>query len=223
MKKDVKRTKRKPEGNFNYKNIEKKNKNFMYQNMSKSKCFGSNFSRSNFDCVSFRGAHFKTCNFFSCSFNSTEFVGSNLKESKFIDATFENAVFDSAKLVDADFKGANFINTIFYNTDLSVAKNLNLDDENIRVYKEMPVIEMGDDLKESFECAMENKFIKKSRVLDTREGKINFISLMILLENFSEETLVKGLKNMDDFIDRDFYSLSFIIKLINKLKKDEVI
>lgn len=208
---------------FNLTNAERKQKNFMYKNLTQAKCYNCNFSDSNFDYVSFRGASMKSCKFVGCTFKSAEFVGTNLKESDFSKVSFENVVFESVKLVDVNFKGAKFINTIFLSTDTEVAKNLDLNDENIKVYEEMPVIEISEALRVAVEKAMVNKFVKKARVLDTRKGEINYLSLIILLEHFDEATLIKGLSNLELHIDRDFYTLSFIISLIEKLKKTSII
>ena len=208
---------------FNLTNAERKRKNFMYKNLTQAKCYNCDFSDSNFDYVSFRGASMKSCKFSGCSFKSSEFVGTNLKESNFINARFENVVFESVKLVDVNFKGAKFVNTVFLSTDTEVAKNLDLKDENIKVYDEMHIIEISEDLRAAVETAMANKFVKKARVLDTRKGEINYLSLMILLEHFDESILIKGLSNLDSHIDRDFYTLSFIISLITKLKKTSII
>lgn len=202
---------------FNLNNSEKRRKNFMYQNLTRCRCYNCDFTSSNFDFVSFRGSSLKSCRFSNASFKSSEFIGTNLKESNFSQAVFENTVFESAKLVDVDFQGASFINTIFLETDTSVAKNLNLEDENIRIYKTMPTIDISDALRGAVEKAMTNPFVKASRVLDTRKGEINHLSLMILLENFDEAVIINGLMNLDDHIDRDFYALSFIISLIKKL------
>ena len=204
---------------FNLTNAERKKKNYMYKNLTQAKCYNCDFSDSNFDYVSFRGASMKSCKFSGCSFKSAEFVGTNLKESNFSNARFENVVFESVKLVDVNFKGATFVNTVFLSTDVQGAKNLDLNDKNIKVYEEMPVIEISEDLRTALETAMVNKFVKKARVLDTRKGEINHLSLMILLEHFDEESLIKGLNNLEAHIDRDFYTLSFIITVINKLKK----
>lgn len=208
---------------FNLTNAERKNKNFMYQNLTQAKCYMCNFGNSNFDYVSFRGASMKTCKFTGCSFKSSEFVGTNLKESDFSNAKFENVVFESAKLVDVNFKGATFVNTVFLSTDTDGAKNLDLNDKDISVYEEMPVIEISEALRVAVGMAMTNKFVKKARVLDTRKGDINYLSLIILLEHFDEATLIKGLSNLEDHIDRDFYTLSFIISLIKKLIKTSII
>lgn len=203
--------------NFNYNNIEKKDKNFMYKNLERSNCYNCNFSGSKFDYVSFRGAHFKSIDFFKCSFKYTEFIGTNLKDSEFKNAVFENAVFDSAKLEGANFKDAEFINTIFLATDLSKAKNLDKKSPGIRIYNEMPQFELSDALKNTIVKAMENKYIKAARVFDTKDGGLNMLNIMLLLENFDEETLIKGLEAFSAQLDREFYTLSYILRFLKNM------
>lgn len=206
---------------FDLRNADKKNKNFMYQNIAGGKCHRCNFSESNFDYANFRGASMKDCKFRAASFKGTEFIGANLKDSDFSNATFENCIFEGAKVVDANFSGATFINCIFLMTDLSLAKNIDLDNEGIRVYEEMPELELNEALRTAYEKAMVNPIIKKSRVLDTKEGKLNYVSVIRLLEHFDEEILTKGLNGIETHLERDFYTLSFIITLIKKLEKNE--
>ena len=205
-------------GNFNYNNIEKKDKNFMYKNLERSNCYNCNFSGSNFDYASFRGAHFKSTNFFKCSFQWSEFIGTNLKDSDFKNAVFENTIFDSAKLEGTNFKDAKFINTIFLSTDISKAKNLNYKDPGIKIINEVPKLEISEDLKNAAFNTFKNKYIKASRVLDTKDGDLNYLNIMILLDQFDEETLIKGLNLITDQLDRDFYTLSYIIKFIKTIK-----
>jgi hypothetical protein len=205
-------------GNFNYNNIEKKDKNFMYKNLERSNCYNCDFSGSNFDYVSFRGAHFKSTNFFQCSFKWTEFIGTNLKDSDFKNAVFESTVFDSAKLEGANFKDAEFINTIFLSTDVTKAKNLDLSNPGIRVFGEMPELKVSEELKDSVLNVMKNSFVKKARVLDTKDGGLNLLNIMILLENFDEATLIKGLSLVQSQLDREFYTLSYIIRFLQNCK-----
>lgn len=204
-------------GNFNYNNIEKKDKNFMYKNLERSNCYNCNFSGSNFDYVSFRGAHFKSSSFLKCSFKWSEFIGTNFKKSNFKNASFENTIFDSAKLEDVDFKDATFINTIFLFTDLSSVKNLDINNPEIRIFDEMPQIEISEELKNTIFNAFKNDYIKSSRILDTKDGDINYLNIMILLEHFDEETLINGLNVMAAQLDREFYTLSYIIKFISNI------
>ncbi len=206
--------------NVNYNNIEKKNKNFMYQNFQRSKWFNSNFPNSNFDYVSFRGAHLKSCSFFDCSFKWTEFIGSNLKGSSFKRAEFEDTIFEGAKLDGTDFLDATFENTIFLACNIENAKNLDLANPGIRVFDQMPEIEMSVELKRAVEDFMKNIYVEKSRTLNTKDKKLNTLSMMILMELFYDETLIKAFEKMPEYIDRDFHTLSYIVKLIRKLIKE---
>lgn len=210
-------------GSFNYNKIEKKNKNFMYKNLHRSNCYNSDFSNSNFDYVSFRGAHFKSCTFFGCTFRWAEFIGTNLKGSIFKNAKFENAIFDSVNLDGVNFKDAEFKNTIFLSTNIEKAKNLNLQDSNIKIFHEMPQLEISEELETSVKNVMENDYVKKARVFDTKDGKLNAVSLMILLDNFDESTLIKGLNIIEAQLDKDFYTLSYVIKLLKKYQIDGIL
>lgn len=205
---------KKSEDRFNYNNIQKIKKNFMYKDLKRSNCYNSDFSESNFDFTSLRGAHFKSCNFYGCSFKSAEFIATNLKKSKFKKAKFENVIFDAVNLEGVDFKGATFKNVIFLNTDISKASNLTYLESEVKIYDSMPEIEISDKLKDAINLAMTNEHIKKSRVLDTKDGQINNISIMILLQRFKERSLIDGLNLIAEMLDKDFWTLSYIIKLL---------
>lgn len=204
-------------GNFTYNNIEKKNKNFMYKNLRRSNCYNCNFSNSNFNFASFRGAHFKSCDFSKCTFTWAELIGTNFKGSNLKSAKFENTVFDSVNLDGADFKDAEFKNTIFLSTDTEKAINLNMKNSGIKVFNEMPQIDISDELRTAVINSMKNKYVKESRVLDTKDGSLNLLNLMILLQNFNEETLIRGLNIIASELDKDFCTLSYIIKFMEKL------
>lgn len=203
---------------FHYNNIEKKDKNFMYKNLKRSNCYNCNFAGSNFNFVSFRGAHLKTCSFMNGSFKGTEFIGTNLKNSKFKDAIFENAIFEGVNLDGADFSRAKFKNTIFVQTDVTRAKNINTEDPEIRIFDEMPNIKISEELKEAVYDLMNNKYVKTSRIFDNKEGKLNTLTVMILLEYFDEEFLISGLQKIKPQFDRDFHTISYVIKLLEKNK-----
>lgn len=201
-------------GNFTYNNIEKRGKNFMYKNLERSNCYNSDFSSSSFDYANFRGAHFKACVFFNCSFKWSQCLGTNFKDSDFTNAIFENAIFDSVNLDGADFKDAEFENTIFVSTDITKTKNFSTKRPGIKFFNEIPELEISEELREAVLNAMKNKYVKAARVLDTKDKNINIISIMILLENFDEETLIKGLNIVEAELNCDFYTLSYIIKFI---------
>ncbi|MFT8349970.1 pentapeptide repeat-containing protein [Clostridium saccharoperbutylacetonicum] len=203
--------------NFYYDNAEKTNKNFIYKNLRRSKCYNCNFSCSNFDYANLRGAHFKKCNFFRCSFIGAEFVGSNLKGCKFKEAKFEDTIFEEVNLDGVDFADAKFKNTIFLGCDVTKAKNLNEDTKGIRIFDQMPELEISENLENMVSGLMDNQYIKKSRVFDTKDGNINKLTLLRLNEIFDEETLIEGFHYMKYEIDRDFYTLSYVIRLIENM------
>lgn len=204
-------------GNFFFNNADKSGKNFMYNNLTRADCYNCNFSNSHFEFTSLRGAHFKKCNFYRSNFKGAEFIGSNLKGSKFKEAKFEDSVFEGANLNGADFGSAKFKNTIFVGCDLSSAKNLDIDNKNIRVFEEMPELNISEELKTAALSAMENEFIKKSRVLDTKDGDLNGLSFMILSEKFDEAALIEGMHYIKFEIDKEFHTLSYIIRLIEHM------
>ena len=95
-------------------------------------------------------------------------------------------------------------------------KNLNRELKEVRILDEMPEINLSNELKSSLENFMENKYVKSSRIFDTKDGGINTLTLMILLENFSESELIQGFDKIKSKIDRDFYTISYIIRMIKK-------
>lgn len=210
-------------GNFNYNNIEKKDKNFMYKNLQRSNCYNSDFSNSNFDYVSFRGAHFKSCAFLGCTFRWAEFVGTNLKDSNFKNAKFENTIFDSVNLEGADFKDVEFKNTFFLSSNTEKAKNINLKNSNIKIFTEIPQLEISEELEKAVKNIMKNEYVKKARVFDTKDGHLNVLSIMILLENFDELALIKGLNIIEVQLDKAFYTLSYVIKLLKNYQIEGIL
>lgn len=207
--------------NFHYDNAQKTNKNFIYKNLRRSKCYNCDFSNSHFDFASFRGAHFKKCNFFRCSFKGAEFIGSNLKSCKLREAKFEDTIFEGANLDGTNFENAKFKNTIFVNCNINNS-NLNISNPNIRIFDEMPKVELSENLETALVSAMENEFIQKSRVFDTKDKEINGLTMMILTEKFDENTLIEGMHYIKYEIDRDFYTLSYIIRLISNMHENVI-
>lgn len=83
--------------------------------------------------------------------------------------------------------------------------------------EEMPELEISEELRAAIITTMENKYIKKARVLDAEEGGLNTLNIMLLLENLTEETIITGLKQIVTNLDREFYTLSYIIKFLRNM------
>lgn len=203
--------------------LDKKNKNYMYNNLKRSNCYGTDFTGSNFNFTSFRGAHFKSCNFFGCTFKSAEFIGANLKKSKFRRAIFEDAVFEGVNLSGVDFRDAEFKNVIFVDTNINDAINLEFDENQVKIFDEEPEIEISKELESAIKVAMYNEKIRNSRVLDNKDGDINTISIIILLSKFNETRLASGLRIFAEKVDKDFHTLSYIIKAIQSYEKQGIL
>lgn len=202
---------------MNYNHKEKINMDFTSKDLRRSNCFNCDFSGSHFDQTSFRGAQFKGCKFTGCTFNAAELVAVNFKNSSFKQVIFENTLFDSVNLEGANFEGATFKNVIFVATDLSRAVNLELSGQDVKVFDEMPNFDMSKELEKAAKTAMKNEFVKYARVLDTKEGQVSPISIMRLLEEFDEQTLIEGLKMIKNDIDKDFCTLTTIIEAIKAM------
>jgi uncharacterized protein YpiB (UPF0302 family) len=84
---------------------------------------------------------------------------------------------------------------------------------------EMPEIDLTTELLSAFETLMSNPYVKSSRVLDTKDKNLNTVSVMILVKLFSEEKLIKAFDEIQSHLDRNFYTLSYLIKLIEKIVK----
>lgn len=203
-----------------YNKANKSDKNFMYTDFRRANCYNCSFINSNFDFASFRGAHFKACDFYEASFNYSEFTGTNLKKSKFKRAIFRNAVFEGVNLDEADFYDARFYDCIFIDTDVTKAESLKFTKAQVKVFEKMPELEISAELEEAIKEAMTNEFIKRARVLDTKEGTISPISVMRLLAEFKEKFLIDGLKIAASKIERDFCTLSYIITAIKSYEKN---
>lgn len=199
---------------ISYRNRKKVEADFAGKDLRRSNCYNCDFTKGNFNDVSFRGAQFKGCTFNEATFDAAEFVAANLKNSRFKGVKFVNTIFDHVNLENADFEGATFENVIFVETDLSQAMHLVLDNQEVQVFDVRPEIQVDERLEKAVKSAMNNEYIKYARVLDTKEGKMNAVSMMILLEQFDEEAIVKGLGMLKKNIKADFATLSVMIKLL---------
>lgn len=59
-----------------------------------------------------------------------------------------------------DLKRSKFKNVIFVNTDTTKVKNLYTNSSEIKIFEEMPEIEISKRLEKSIKFAMENKYVK---------------------------------------------------------------
>ncbi|MGL4346028.1 MAG: pentapeptide repeat-containing protein [Cellulosilyticaceae bacterium] len=208
---------------INYKSKQKVGVDFSNKDLRRSNCYNCNFSEAIFNDTSFRGAQFKACKFNEARFDGAELVAANFKNSQFKAATFENVLFDSVNLENVDFEGATFKNVIFIATDLTKAINVTLEGEGVQQFEQMPTLEISEALEKAAASAMANEYIKYARVLDTKDGKVSPISMMLLLNQFDEETLIKGLKCLKNRVTKDFSTLKFIVETLKGYQAEGLI
>lgn len=208
---------------INYKNKQKVGADFSHKDLRRSNCYNCNFSQAQFTDVSFRGAQFKACKFNEAKFEGAELVAANFKNSQFKGTKFEQVLFDSVNLENVDFEGATFTEVIFVATDLTKALNIDLSGQGVQVFEQMPLLEVSKELKKAVVAAMTNEYIKYARVLDTKERKVNPISMMLLLQEFDEETLIKGFKCLKKNVDKNFSTLGFVREAIHTYRQEGMI
>ncbi len=201
---------------ISYSNRKKLNADFSKKDLKRSNCYNANFTGSDFSFSSLKGAQFKNCNFSECKFDATEFVATNLRNSKFTNAVLKNVIIDSVNLDGVNFENVTFDNVVISNCDVSKAINLDTTTEGVRFYETTPSLDISERLERAIRSSKKNEYIKKSGVLDTKEGEINPISVLLLLEIFTEETLISSLSKLKTSLNENFFTLSSLIKMINE-------
>lgn len=210
---------------FSYNNSKRVGSQFIFKDFEKTKSYHTNFSKSSFKGVSFRGAHLKYCSFVSCTFHDTDFVGTNLRGSNFTGAHFVDCVFVSVAIDKAKFKDATFEHCYFVGTAISpsVLKNNNSEDKIIVLPHYPPHDEFDSELIQQIEKLRANDIIRRSNTLHCKNGKINTLTLMILKEQYSENELIKYLPLLPNYITTQFYTISYLKMILTKIKKSDTI
>jgi hypothetical protein len=189
-------------------------KNINNKFYSKAQCYKANFSNVEFRNVNFKGAILTSCIFKNAKFYQVEFLGSNLKKCNFTGSTFKQCIFVGALLRKANFKGCNFEQCIFINTNIKNCKNMNISNENqmLGVY---PRIDIPDDIKSMIDNIRYHKFIQNSRILHLKGGKINNLTMKLILERLGEEKIRRALKNLGGELPRRVITSNGLCNIID--------
>lgn len=209
---------------YSYNNVDKSGSNFMYKDFEKTKSYLSNFKDTSFDYVSLRAAHMKFCNFDGASFIGTEFIGTNLRGSTFKGGKFNGTIFNGAVLDRTNFLGATFKDCSVIATGVSSARNFPNNCPGITCLDSMPNMEeFSTQLLKVVEGLRENDIIRRSNVLHRKGKKLNTLSLMILLESYSEGELIELFKGVQNSLTTQFYTLSYLKMLLKKVAQSSII
>lgn len=198
---------------FSYSNKQLENKKFLYKDFEKSKSYNSKFKEVDFVGTSFRAAQFKYCTFIDCVFEESDFIGTNLRGSRFINCSFTNCLFQSTNCNKTQFKNCLYTHCYLDGNKSSVFQS-STEFTTINI-KENPINILPELLKE-IENLRTNDYIRRSHTLHSKQKKINYTTLFILLEEYTQEELIELLPHISKYIDREFFTISYLKKLLKK-------
>ena len=177
---------------FRIKNRRTTIKNKFY---SKAQCFKVDFTGNKFLNVNLKGAILTSCNFKSAMFVNVDFLGTNLKKTNMKNARFEKCIFSGALLNKTNFQGATFKDCFFINTNFERAKNFFADEEKNIFLKHQDLI-FDAELVSALDNFRYDEKIHNSRIIHQRGGKINTVTVSILLRTYGMSSLIKALQGM---------------------------
>ena len=206
---------------FSYKHFDRRQKNFLYKNFNKSSSFMSNFSETIFTNTSFIGTKFKICSFYEAKFDSCLLQGTLFRKCNLTNVTFENCIILSSVFEKTKLKGCTFNNCrILHGKKLKTfipEKNL----VNTLFLEQFPnAKDFNHDLIKVVESLRTNDHIRRSGILHRKKGLLNTISVDILVSQFGESFLISNLIKLSSLCSNEFHTLSYIQKLLYKIKDD---
>lgn len=203
---------------FGYTNHDASTKSFLLKNFNKAASYNSNFSDCTFDRTSLVGTKFKFCNmvrasFKGCLIRGTLFRKCNLEHAVFSDCIIAASMFERAKLKNAQFINCKVIGSTNLRTFLP--ENCFVNTEFYDTYPSESSFELA--LLEVVNQLREHDFIRRSTVLHRKKGKLDTISLRVLVEEFGESNLVAIFPEAALLIEREFHTLSYIQNVLRKV------
>lgn len=182
---------------------------------SKAFCYMANFSNMTFSHVNFKGATLTNCSFKNASLIDVEFLGANLKKSNFANATFKRCVFSAALLKGTKFKNAHFENCIFVSTNLKASRDIVLNKSN-KILSTHTMPELDNEL-----ISLLNKYrfhpkLQNTRVLFLKSGKLNSLTISLLLPHLSVTKCKKGLDNLEPYLSSRIVTAYQLVTIIDK-------
>ncbi|MBB6020379.1 hypothetical protein HNR77_001440 [Paenibacillus sp. JGP012] len=177
------------------------------------------FKDATIENVNFRASCITKCNFRNASLTGIDFISVNLKKTSFKGAKISDSVFFGCDLRGTDFTDTEFYNVYFINTNLLECKNLNLS-SGIKVLYTYPRVELSNDLITVLFEISQQIHIYKFHTLHVSKKKINMWALHMLLNDYSDQQLCRGLRALLSRKNkRHFYTLYSIRRHLNSYLK----
>lgn len=202
---------------YSYKCKDASNGIFLNKNFNKTESYNSSFTDSIFRNTSLVGAKFKFCNLKRVVFDNCLIQGALFRKCPMAGVRFKNCIVISTEFDRTSLKSCLFENTIILSTSLKAGfYDANLTgSEIIENYYDENYFSNG--LLRKIESLRSNQHINRSSVLHRKKGKLNTIAIKILLQEFSEEELISKLPILGREVKKDFYILSYLIAMLQKL------
>lgn len=199
---------------FSYINREVMSKNFQNKDFNKTNSYQSNFSHSIFENTSFLATKFKWSAFFETTFKNCTITGAHFKNCNFQNSSFDGcliraSVFENCKMKEASFKNCYI--------DLAQFKKYPYLDLSTCYTQPLTTEIFSPQLLDVVESLRNNDFIRRSMVLLIKNKKINLIALKKLVDKFGENMLINSLPMLPNLIKNQFYTLSYIEKILSDL------
>ena len=182
---------------------------------SKALCYKAVFSKSKFYNVNFKGAILSNCSFKEAIFHNVEFLGTNLKKSNFTNTKFIDCTFSATLLKNTNFKNAEFKNCIFVNIDTKKAKNFEIDITKNTFLSSHILPDIDNELVELLNALRFHPKLHNTRVLHLKSGKLNSLTLQIILSTMSQEECKRKLYLLESKLNTPVitaYQLSKILQ-----------
>lgn len=213
---------------FTLANSPRKQKGLKNMHVYKTNIHNLIYVKSFFQNVKYTASNITNCNFRNSKIIGVDYINTNLKNSEFKNSLFENVVFYSANLKGTNFLNARFQNVYFINTNTSVAKNLDINQSGINIFKGEPLIKFDEDLVLSIKKLMEIDKISKNYVLTTKNSngkKINKWIVYLLMQYFSKRELIKFFQKMYKYNTNKkmFTYYSYFYSLSKCYKKNDIL
>ncbi|EIJ32743.1 pentapeptide repeat-containing protein [Thiothrix nivea] len=207
---------------FSYQTHDVRDKSFIFKNFNKSCSYQSNFSNSTFKSTSFIGTKFKFCSFYGSIFEDCLIRGALFRKCNLDNAKFINSIISATNFENPKIKGLKFINCTIISSQRIDYLSKKCDFDNSKILNSYPNInDFSPELIQITESLRDNQFIRKSTTLHRKRGLLDTVSLNILVSEFGEEFLIKKLPRLPQSINNEFHTLSYIQKILQKLRHDD--
>lgn len=128
-------------------------------------------------------------------------------------------VFDRAKFKDCEFINCKILGS---SKSLQIVPEKNFQNtEVLNSYQNEEGFDSG--LIQKVEQLISHDYIRRSSVLHRKNGKLDTLSLKVLVEEFGEDFLIKSLSKLRNSVTREFHTLSYIQSILRKSGCDDIV